>query len=230
MKILLSIPSQAEWNLLLPLWQESEMEAQEDGTLIYKNQILKPVLTGVGMLRTSYQLTQALHTTSSDIALQIGVAGASKTVPLGTAYAISSEELIDGVWEEGMLKTDFDLGLADPEEHPFRAGKLYPELPSNLWNSLPQATSITTTTLTDDPEWCEQRLQMAEASLENMEGAAFYYVNNRECIPSLQIRGVSNHVGIRDKSQWKIKEALEEAHKLLVEVLQNIINHDQNQT
>ncbi len=230
MNILLSIPSQAEWNLLLPLWQESGWEAQEDGTILYQNQILKPVLTGVGMLRTSYQLLQALQASTTDIALQIGVAGASKTVPLGKAYAISSEELIDGVWEEGNLKTDFDLGLADPDEHPYRAGKLYPELPSNLWAPLPQEASITTGTLTDDPEWCEQRLQMAEASLENMEGAAFYYVTNRECIPSLQIRGASNHVGIRDKSQWKIKEALSEAHKLLLEVLQNINNHEQNQT
>jgi futalosine hydrolase len=42
-----------------------------------------------------------------------------------------------------------------------------------------------------------------------MEGAALHLVCLENKIPFLQIRGISNWVGERDKSQWKIPEAAE---------------------
>ncbi len=42
-----------------------------------------------------------------------------------------------------------------------------------------------------------------------MEGAALHYVCLQEQIPFVQIRSVSNYVGERDKTKWKMKEAIE---------------------
>ncbi|MBK7884081.1 MAG: hypothetical protein IPJ81_10000 [Chitinophagaceae bacterium] len=41
-----------------------------------------------------------------------------------------------------------------------------------------------------------------------MEGAALQYVCLQEKIPFIQIRGISNYVGERDKLKWKMKEAI----------------------
>ncbi len=226
MNILISFPSALEQKIVYYLWANGNFSANPDGTYTYKTLRLYPVITGVGMMRTSYKLKQALDQHSPiDIALQVGVAGATKSMTIGTAMTIEQEEMIDGIWEEGMLKTDFDLGLESPDSPPFVSGKLLSELPSIYWKDMPRASSISTSTLTDDSQWCEARLEMAEAQLENMEGAAFYYVTNSECVPSIQIRGISNHVGIRDKSTWKIDEALSNANQLLIQLLDNIQNH-----
>ncbi len=227
MKILLCVPSSAEHQILQCYWQEHNDTKIKQDTWHHLDHDIKPIITGVGLMRTSYTTLKALQNNAPiDMALMLGVAGSSSQNDLGSAYAINSEEIIDGVWEEGMLLTDFDLGLEDPGAHPYIQGKLKPELPEAYWKNLPQARSATTSTLMDDVAWCEERLKISQASLETMEGAAFYYVTNRECIPSLQIRGISNHVGVRDKSKWKIEEAMKSAHDLLLQVLQNIAKND----
>jgi len=48
-----------------------------------------------------------------------------------------------------------------------------------------------------------------KADIETMEGSAFHYVCLMRNIPFVQIRGISNMVGERDKSKWKIKEAID---------------------
>ncbi len=228
MKILLSIPSQTEWLILKNLWTEQGYySASDDSLRIFDNHI-EVALTGLGMMRTSYLLKQAIDNHSPiDMAFQIGIAGGSASLEVGTAYCITQEEAIDGIWEDGMLYTDFDLGLEDSNAHPFTDGKLRTELADVYWKDQASQNSITTATLTDDVEWCEGRLELAEAKIENMEGAAFYYVTLKECIPSLEIRGVSNHVGVRDKSLWRIEEALRSASKTLIDILEKLLQHEQ---
>jgi futalosine hydrolase len=41
-----------------------------------------------------------------------------------------------------------------------------------------------------------------------MEGAAFHYIGIMKSIPFIQIRGISNFVGERNKKNWKIDEAI----------------------
>ena len=47
------------------------------------------------------------------------------------------------------------------------------------------------------------------ADIETMEGAALHYVCLQEDIPFIQIRTISNFVGERDKTKWKLKDAIE---------------------
>ena len=46
------------------------------------------------------------------------------------------------------------------------------------------------------------------AEIESMEGGAFHYVAIMKSISFIQLRGISNYVGDRDKNNWKIKEAI----------------------
>jgi futalosine hydrolase len=41
-----------------------------------------------------------------------------------------------------------------------------------------------------------------------MEGAAFHYVCLQEGMPFAQVRSISNYVEPRNRSAWKIKEAV----------------------
>lgn len=52
-----------------------------------------------------------------------------------------------------------------------------------------------------------------------MEGAALHYVCLIEKIPFMQIRSLSNFVGERDKSKWRMKEAITNLNKELETLL-----------
>jgi nucleoside phosphorylase len=49
-----------------------------------------------------------------------------------------------------------------------------------------------------------------------MEGAAIAHVGALAGVPVGEIRGISNHVGNRDKSVWRVKEAAEAAQLALL--------------
>ena len=70
----------------------------------------------------------------------------------------------------------------------------------------------------------QQFVQSFNADIETMEGAALHYVCLQEHIPFLQIRSISNHVGERDKTKWKIKEAIENLNKELQILINDLTN------
>lgn len=229
MEILIAVPSEREWNILHEIWKENNAIEEVNKTLYRFHHLhLHILISGVGILENSYRLLEYLNQNTIDIALMIGVAGGGQNTQIGEASVVESEEIMDGVWEDGFFKTTFDLGLADPDAEPYRGGILVADLPNIFWAEAPSRKSITTSTIIDDVQWCEDRLAMAGASIESMEGAAFYYICGKKCVSSLQIRGISNHVGVRDKKLWKIDDALRAAEKLMINVLQNIANEKNN--
>jgi futalosine hydrolase len=57
--------------------------------------------------------------------------------------------------------------------------------------------------------------QVPGALVEGMEGAGVAHVAFKHNIPCLEIRGISNMVGPRDRSQWKIPEAMQALSRAL---------------
>jgi futalosine hydrolase len=53
-----------------------------------------------------------------------------------------------------------------------------------------------------------------------MEGAAFHYACLQMNTSFLQLRGISNVVGERDKNKWKMKEAIGNLNNELSKILQ----------
>jgi futalosine hydrolase len=66
-----------------------------------------------------------------------------------------------------------------------------------------------------------------DAICENMEGAAIAQVCTIYKIPMLEIRGISNKVGERDKGKWDLGLASENCQKLLVKLLCPETEHNQ---
>ena len=103
----------------------------------------------------------------------------------------------------------FNTAFADKDEFPFTNGWLVNSNEILSKASLPKAKAITVNKVSDSELQKQQFIQTFNADIETMEGAALHYVCLQEQIPFLQIRSISNHVGERDKTKWKMKEAIQ---------------------
>jgi len=62
-----------------------------------------------------------------------------------------------------------------------------------------------------------------KAVCENMEGAALAHVCTIYKIPMLEIRGISNIAGVRDKRKWNLELASENCQKVLLEGIDDVL-------
>ena len=58
--------------------------------------------------------------------------------------------------------------------------------------------------------------------VETMEGAAFLMVCQKEKIPALQLRAISNYVELRNKENWNVALALKNLHDVVFMVLNQL--------
>jgi futalosine hydrolase len=182
--------------------------------------------TGVGMLHTTHTLTRWIREQRPDLVVQAGIGGTFDTTrhPVGSVVAIRRDAQADlGVMETDGWRDVFAMGFADPSAPPYRDGWLVNPHTFLLEGSgLPQATGVTVNRVSSDPAWIESVTARLLPDLESMEGAALHFVCLSESVPFLQIRGVSNAVGVRDKSAWRIREALEGTRLALEQLFASI--------
>jgi futalosine hydrolase len=85
--------------------------------------------------------------------------------------------------------------------------------------NLPLVKSVTINEISTRPARIQQLQQKYQPVVESMEGAAFHYVALVEKIPFIQLRAVSNMVGERDKTKWKMKDAIAILNKQLIKMV-----------
>lgn len=169
------------------------------------------LFAGVGMVATAYALTRALSQTRFDLVIQAGIAGTfDRTLPLGSVVFVSSEMFGDLGAEDAYNFIDvFDLGFAEGDKPPFSDKRLLtPVTGITSAIQLPRVSAISVNTVTGSSFTAESRSLRTGCQTENMEGAALHYVCLKEGVPFIQIRAISNYVEARDKSKWKIGEAV----------------------
>jgi futalosine hydrolase len=185
------------------------------------------LITGIGQLQAAYALEKKIMEHRPHLVVQAGIGGSSSKRDIGHTYAIRSEILGDlGVRGKTGFQSLFDLDLEKPNQPPFQEGKLKNPYYSLLsWTALPQKDGITVNEI-KSADFAEFQ-RNPESVVESMEGAALHYVCLMEKIPFLQIRSVSNLTGERDKTRWKIKEAMENLHESLVILIQKLEKADE---
>jgi futalosine hydrolase len=202
------------------------------------SQAIKPVYTdgtggikvifhksGVGMLASTFSLTRLLLDEKPGLVVQAGIAGCFDTnVQLGIVTAIQEDILGDtGVEENGIWKDVFDLNLENPASLPFTNGKLVnPFFYKYNLLSLPAVTAVTVNEITTRPGRKAQLVEKYGPFIESMEGAPLHYVCSMLNVPFIQIRAVSNYIGERNKANWKIKDAIINLNKALLEYLDKL--------
>ncbi|HEV2352898.1 MAG TPA: futalosine hydrolase [Puia sp.] len=194
--------------------------------------------TGVGALPTAWALMRQIDSDPPDLIIQAGIAGSLKGEPSGKVFAVRAESFADlGVWEDGRFKTVFDLRLANPDQSPFTGGRLVNPYPRLLdLTGLDAVDGITVNEISTAPERIHWLQQNTSAVLEGMEGGALHYIGLQEGIPFLQLRSVSNAIGVRDKSRWNIPLAVAGLNERLIRLVKeldgqgSIVLHESNRT
>jgi futalosine hydrolase len=183
------------------------------------------MVTGIGMMATTYQLTKYLQTNKPDLIIMVGIAGCFKlNVPLGKVFAVKSETFGDlGVREKDKWNDVFDLKIMPKNEAPFTNKKLVNTNKVILSRTrLVLINAITINQISTSKKAISILQKKYHPTIESMEGAALHYVALQQNIPFVQIRGVSNYIGERNKSKWKIKEAIENSNTVIIRLFESL--------
>jgi futalosine hydrolase len=194
----------------------------DDNTLHHNAPKPDLLISGIGQLQTAYALQKKMTVHKPGLVIQAGFGGNPNPEDTGKVYAIRSERIADlGAIDQQGFRDIFEMGLEKPDRFPFHKGKLNNPYHQLLdWTGLPVLDGVTVNEIKSADFAGFQR--NVHPVVESMEGAALHYVCLMEKIPFLQIRSVSNVLGDRDKSRWKLEEAGHNLHKTLVGLIKKL--------
>jgi futalosine hydrolase len=194
----------------------------EIAPFIAQNNEAEILITGVGAPACMYALTKKLFKQKYDLVIQAGIAGTFKNhFALGETYMVKTDLFADlGIQEGNNFYTLFDGGFLQPDLLPYTKAQLVNTI-ENYFNLKP-ANAITINTVSDSLAQTELYKKKYDADIESMEGAAFHYVCIQENVSFLQIRSVSNFVGERVKTNWKMKESIESLNENLIRIIEEL--------
>lgn len=186
-----------------------------------ENKAVDVLITGVGVPVTVYHLQKTIQQIQPDLIIQAGIAGAfSEKQLLGEVVLVKQDAFGDlGMEQKEQFTPIFRSEFANKNEFPFSDGWLIN--PSTLFTrtQLRSVKAITVNKVTDSILQKQQSIINFSPDIESMEGAALHFVALQQNIPFIQIRSISNWVGERDKSKWKIKEAISNLNNELKKII-----------
>ena len=182
------------------------------------------LITGVGVPKTLYHLQKRLHQIEYDFIIQAGIAGSFNTnIKLAQTVIVRQDCFADlGIEEKENYTPVFKTEFADKDGFPFENGWLINLNDYLLTTNLQTVKAITVNKVSDSELQKQQFVKAFNADIETMEGAALHYVCLQENIPFLQIRSVSNYIGERDKTKWKMNEAIENLNSSLSKLINQL--------
>lgn len=223
MKAVIVTATVLEVGPFLDRWGIATLPLGELVTGIRENSDIGIIRCGVGMMTTAYYLGNLLNRINPELLIQVGVAGSFDIdLDLGQVVTVKDQQYGDcGVLSGGMLWDIFDLNLAGLEDGPFGEGRLSnPKTAYPGTEDLPCVSGVSVNRISTEPEEIELIRMKYRASIESMEGIAFHYSCLDHNVPYIELRGISNYVGERDKARWKMEEAVQNINSKLVDILQ----------
>ncbi|WP_207429336.1 futalosine hydrolase [Pedobacter sp. SYSU D00535] len=185
----------------------------------YVNQLnVRVLITGVGMVATSFAMGRLNEPV--DLAINAGIAGAFSTeLKIGEVVVVEKDTFAELGAEDG---EDFlslpDLGFGENSFCSKTPGFLKPML-----GELRGVDALTVNTVHGHEASIEKTLNRYHASIESMEGAAFFYACHHLNVPSLQLRAISNRVERRNRAAWNIPLAIQSLNGTLINLVSNIL-------
>jgi len=183
---------------------------------------VEPLITGVGMHATAYALGRRLAVQTPDWVVQAGVAGSlDPGLAPGSVVQVWSETFADlGVENaDGSASDLFDLELMQPNQEPFRQGRLWNDA-AERYPFLMAVHGLTVNRVTGSANSVEAiRVRYPYGQIETMEGASALYACLMSGIPCTQVRAISNRVEPRNRDAWKLEEAIRELNNILQQML-----------
>jgi len=212
----------------LLLCASTEIELRPTIEFIQKENIqgVDILITGIGMMATTYTLTRSILNKRPDFVLQAGIAGClDENLPLTKTVLVENENIGDlGVEEKQTFKTLFNLSLLDKNSFPWKHGKLSNNIAQLKSTGLKIVDAVSVNEISTDMGRIEYYKNELNASIESMEGAALHYVALQEKVRFLQMRSLSNFVGERDKNKWVIDVAVANLNAELIRIIVKLLN------
>lgn len=171
--------------------------------------------TGVGCVNAAHALTWFLSQHEPKVVLVCGVGGAYPHSGLAIGDVVCAETECYGDLgaesPDGFLDMQA-LGFAVIEGPP----PVYNELALQVFPSSRRARFVTVNTCTGTDIVAAALETRTRGAVENMEGAAIAHVAHLHGIQVGEVRGISNMVGRRDKSSWRVKDAAHAAQEAVL--------------
>ncbi len=158
------------------------------------------LITGVGVMPTTYYLTETLSANEYSLVLNAGIAGSmTNKFGIGETVEIISDTLVTaGKFTKTKYKSMFEAGLWNENEPPFLSGII---INRKHFNNLPGAKAITTSIIGFD----KSPFSKYRPEVETMEGAAFFYTCHKKNCDCAAVRTISNFV---KDNKWEIETAV----------------------
>ncbi len=200
--------------------------APEIAPFTTSNNKVDVLITGVGVPSTMYHLQKRIQQVDYDCIIQAGIAGTfTDDIDLGKVVLVQQDYFADlGIEEKGIYSPIFNTGFANKDEFPFTDGWLVNSNEALSKSNLPKVKAITVNKVSDSELQKKQFTSTFNAAIESMEGAALHYVCLQEKKSFLQVRSISNYVGERDKTKWKMKDAIENLNNELAKLINARLN------
>ncbi len=189
----------------------------EIAPLLRKKNILRKnsidvLITGVGMTQTAYALGKIFAKKKYDLAINAGVAGSFKrNISLGSVVNVTEDYFADFGAEDGnKFLTAKEINLVSSIKY---------QVSGNVIVQLKKVKGITVNTVHGNNSSIKKVRKKFNPDIESMEGAVFFYACQKEKIPCVQLRAISNYVERRNKKKWKIDLAIKNLNFFLEKIL-----------
>jgi futalosine hydrolase len=219
MKILIVAATKFEIEPLLGKMEATCNFGTNQMCCMYKKLEIDFLVTGVGMVTTSYFTSKVLNDTY-DVAFNMGICGSfNNNLEVGSVVNVYEDCFSELGAEDGEtflsledLKLDGVTKISNAKQ-----GSL-----NSVIEMLPKVTGITVNTAHGNERSIDNVFRKFHPYVESMEGAAFMFVCEQEQIPYVQIRAVSNYVERRNKNNWNIPLAIANLNNKVLEVLDSL--------
>jgi futalosine hydrolase len=190
----------------------------EVGSRKSENLEIEFLITGVGMVATSFAMGKHLANNEYNLILNLGIAGSfDRNIALGEVVQVSQDTFAElGAEDDIEFLTIDQLGFG---ESTYYSCDSLPNTHSSGIANLKQVKAITVNKVHGNESSIETIKKRLNPQLESMEGAAFFYA----CVASgnlgLQIRAVSNYVEKRNRDAWQIGLAIKNLNTFALDFL-----------
>jgi futalosine hydrolase len=182
------------------------------------------LITGVGMVAAATWCSRSLIKTRYDLALNLGVCGSFNPAhaPEQVVHVVADRMAELGAEAGESFLTIQAMELMGPNEFPFTGGELVNANPPQYGalSRLPAVRGITVNTVHGNARSIAAVTERFRPDVESMEGAGFMYACLVHGLPFAQVRAVSNIVETRNRSVWKLPEAIESLTRTALNIIE----------
>lgn len=228
--ILTAVPFESE---LILKQMKNVRNIKTAGKIVFKGKLLNQNIllmnTGIGKVNAAHSATFTLENYPVKCVINSGIGGAypNSGLKIGDIAAAAKEIYGDeGViaptgWKDlkeigipllqiGMRRYFNEFPLNQAARIPVNSGKGF---------QIKRGAFVTVSSVTGTHQRAVELENRFNAICENMEGAAIAHVCAMYKVPLLEIRGISNIAGMRDKRRWNLNLASENCQQAVFEII-----------